>query len=715
MSKLAIESRLGSLTSYILPTGAYAQTQLGLTNLIRQYTGANSDDKFAGPIPVGIFRPITTALAIPATFPWAMAWSADIDWVFFADGATGANTRRIQMATFDRRTSAFDFKGAINITFPTGATAHTIRGFRMDYQTYSTGTAATNGTAVTGTSTAWLASGISVGSRIGFGSTDPNAITTWYDVTARTNDTTITLGSSAGIIADGAYVIEELRAIMVTTNATAANGGLFIVKGLSYSAFTGGPTAISAATNVDNIRACYWLKDADTVTMQAVIGIGLDTKTSWTAQDLYVLNTVANPVCYKYNIRADLTAGTGLASGISKMAYTLVTGAHGAPSGTVSQSNNCRLETIAHGPGSGQKCLYFTTTTKQYRTADVVNITAGSVTWAGDSLAENPPGTTNTFAVTNTINSTDYSSIIDRFVLSTSNKQYLSKHVTDGSPMERVFTSNNTQLNQVIADPTLTPYPASTQAYYSCWTNAGVLYLTQIGTTATTNIVYSIPIGADWEYVATTNQRLIFPTCATLNATSFTRVYINTVKVLGGDTLTNLGSSPEGVKLYYRTSGISDNSGAWTELSFSGDLTNVPPADEIQFSATFKTVSNLCIPDRITGLCLIYEDGSTDSHYQPSVGNSNISTSTFAWRFSTAFGSSVPRLKIQLFNAVTGAGPLVDDDSTTQTGTWEKSTDGGSNWVAYDTNDKANDITYIRFTPASLGANIRVRAQLSQY
>jgi hypothetical protein len=56
----------------------------------------------------------------------------------------------------------------------------------------------------------------------------------------------------------------------------------------------------------------------------------------------------------------------------------------------------------------------------------------------------------------------------------------------------------------------------------------------------------------------------------------------------------------------------------------------------------------------------------------------------------------------------------VSDTSSGATGTWEKSTDGGSNWTSYNTTDKANETTYIRYTPLSLGDNIKVRALLTQ-
>ena len=128
----------------------------------------------------------------------------------------------------------------------------------------------------------------------------------------------------------------------------------------------------------------------------------------------------------------------------------------------------------------------------------------------------------------------------------------------------------------------------------------------------------------------------------------------------------------------------------------------------------FKMISSFCTPARIHSVTVTYEDETTDSHYQPSAGNSSLASKRFAWRHSTAFGGTVPTLRIRLYDAVSGGGPLVDDDSATPTGTWERSTDGGSNWVGYTSTDKENETTYIRYTPAALADNIRVRALLTQ-
>lgn len=73
----------------------------------------------------------------------------------------------------------------------------------------------------------------------------------------------------------------------------------------------------------------------------------------------------------------------------------------------------------------------------------------------------------------------------------------------------------------------------------------------------------------------------------------------------------------------------------------------------------------------------------------------------------------MPTLRIRLYDAVSG-NELVDEASDSQVGSWQKSTDDGDTWGAYNTTDKANETTYIRFTPAVLADDIKVRALLTQ-
>jgi hypothetical protein len=721
MATSASELRFGSLSTYSYPSGSYDANKLGLSSLMVQRNGSTAIDKFCGPMPVAIGRPVETAGAIPGTMPWVLNWSATKSWVFLADNAAVAATRRIQLFELDIPTWSMTWKGYITVSFPFAGTqgTYTVRAFRMVYDTYTVGTVSgsAGSPTITGSSTAWATSRLVPGSRIGFGSTDPTAITTWYSISA-VSETSITLTTNlaTAVSAGSSYVIEDLRAVQVVTNGTTVtNGGVFLTKGLAYENFSVAGTAIAAAVSTDNVaRTNYWLGDASTSTNTTAFGAGLQDKTNWQTQYLWVGDTVANPILFKYNLRAALT----LATGKDVTSFALKTGSGGAVTGTTSQNNNGRIATASHGPGSGIPCFYFTTTTRVYRTVNVDNITTLSTSWlsSGDVMIEIPPGSTTTYAVTGALNTIEYASIIDKFfILSThlaATHSYVTTYKTDSGQLDRIFLYDTRQLNQSTADSNAGICPNTLSLVSNIWSEGGIAVLCTQGTTAATNFIYAFPCGADWEYTSVSNQRIISPQIVTANCNKYNRVYLNEVSVIGGATGKNLGVTAEPSRVYYRTSGITDNTGSWALLDDLGDISGVAGSNSIQFMFEFRTIGLTCVPSRLLSLCVVYEDLSTDSHYQPSVAFSDITNKRFAWRFGTAFGGTVPGLRIRLYNSATN-GLLIDDNTAAPSGTFEKSTDNGGSWGAYNTTDKANDNTYIRYTPASLGDNIKVKAMLT--
>jgi glycosyltransferase involved in cell wall biosynthesis len=105
-------------------------------------------------------------------------------------------------------------------------------------------------------------------------------------------------------------VIEDYSLLIAATCATATDGGLRVIKGLSLStacwSSTATATVISLGTTIDNIRACYWLKDAATVTNLVGVGFGLDdVSTDNLTQDCYCLDaTSATTVkIFKFNVK----------------------------------------------------------------------------------------------------------------------------------------------------------------------------------------------------------------------------------------------------------------------------------------------------------------------------------------------------------------------------------------------------------------------------
>lgn len=712
MAKRATEHLFtGTTTEYT----SYDSTKTVLGSLIQQKTGGTALDKYAGPTPIALARPMEQSTAIPGVYPHVINWSSTIDWVFLADISTAAATRRVVMYSYNKLTQTFTWNGFITLTYP-AATAHTIRGMRVVRHTYSTGTVAVSGTTVTGTGTTWATNRYAGGARIGFGTTDPTAVTTWYYLTSASapTNTSITLSGTGPTLSAGtSYVIEELRVYTSTTNATAANGGLFVAKGINADDFASGGTTIAAASATDNIKAVYWLADASTVLNTAAGSLAIESTVSDTSHFAYVVNADAGTSLriYKYDLRVALGS---LSSGKSTSAFVLRTGAQ-TVTGTISQTNAARVATLSHGPGSGVECLYTATTTRVLR-IPLTSIIDASTTFVADSMVEIPPGSANTFAATSGMTSVEYSSTMDRLIITTGSGQrhYLTQYNTSSGAMNAVIFSDNKQIDQSAADSGLTPFPSTQGGGFSVWVEGGIGYFTRTGTTAILNQLYAIPLGAHWDTAdgATTGvkNRLITPEIATTGATVFYRLYVNSERIMGSE---SLGTPPEPFRVFFRTSGISDDSGSWTQINDAGDLTGISPASSIQFMFEFKIAGMTTIPARIYGLTITYEDNTTDSHYQPSVAQSDITNKRFAWRFSTAFGGTVPTLYVRLYDAVSGS-LLLTDDTATPTGTFEKSTDDGATWGSYNTTDAANDTTYIRYTPASLGDGIKVRALLTQ-
>ena len=563
-----------------------------------------------------------------------------------------------------------------------------------------------------------------LGPRIGFGSQNPTEITQWFQIGRITDNTTINLVTSPGVIAAGTvYVIEELRFVLTLTNTTATNGGVYIVKGVGYMDFqtntVAGPLVLPAITsNIDNQRGVYWLADAGTVTNTTACGCALDTEIDKATHWAYVINGLGDVIkIYKYNLRANDAVASGKMT-LSAGTNVIVT-SNQTLYGFISQINNGRIGTLNHGPASGTKSLYFVTSTRLYR-AILANITGSSTNFVtqAESRLEVPPGDVASFSCTCDLASVEISDTLDRLIVLTTNltgyRNYVTAYPTnDGDQFTHIWGIDDKQQDtSYIAQVVTAPHFNSKSQALSVWSENGVVHVITHGATLALNQMYALPFGAHMTYASTTSQRVITPSIATTGCIKFDQFLITYEKGLGfGDMVLPM----EVLKAYYRTSNItSDATSSWTLIGVDGDLSGVSPANAIQFMFEFSTIGMLCIPPRIFNVAVTYEDDSTDSHYQLSSALSDIVTKKFVWYFYHAFGGTVPVLNVKLFDAEAGGGALVTDTTSGPTGTWEKSIDGGQNWITYNTDDKTNNTTYIRYTPASLTDGIRIRAVLNR-
>ena len=645
------------------------------------WTGSET---FIGPAPIQVGRPMETTIATAAGFPHAIKIGATKWAIVLGDISTAATLRKFLLYIYDLPTNTLTYTGAISFTFPTAAT---VRGLRLQRSVHTTGTVQVAGTAVTGSGTDWLTKRVNAGSRIGFGSTDPDQITTWYDIapgTAISSNTALTLASSAGTIAAGtAYIIEDYSLVVAVTCATATDGGIRVIKGLSLSTACWSPTAtataISLATTIDNIRAVYWLKDTATITNTASGGLALGDLSLDNLTMLCYVSDGASTTAkfFVYNIKKALT----LTAGVDTTAFVLATGAP-TVTGNVSQLHNCRIGTLEHGPGSGVQCLYFTTTTRLYR-VPLANITSGSTTFLADAMLEVPPGSVNTLPATAAMSNLEILDSIDRIAWfstgATAFRHYVTQYRTDSGQLDHVWLGDTKVQHQASSDATAYPYPSTSSTPITSWGEGGLIFLARHGTTAALNQIYVLPVGAHWGYQTNAPYNVyITPAISTPGCSRFWRLCVNRAQNLGGDTL---GVSPEAYKVYYRTSGITDNTGNWSPLPIDFDLSGITAAGSIQFKFEFRILGVTCVPARILGIFVIYEtQDDIPSDLRWSADDSSTTDGTVGFIQATAFASMPSVLQIDYYR--------VDNDSNVLTQLSSGSTNGvfeyhnGSTWVS---------------------------------
>lgn len=681
--KAAVEQIFNGSLEQVAFGGAYDPAKINRGKHTGQFNlGSGQADKFIGPAPVGIANMGQSSLAIPSHMLHPIKITDDLYWVFGADGATAATTRRVQLWTFVPSTNTYNLVGAINCGFPT-ATAHTVRGIRAILDNYTKGTVGVSGTAVAGSGTAFNTDRLCVGSRIGFGSTDPNDITTWYHITAIGSDTSITINTSAGAINSGTpYVIQDLMIVQATTNATATNGGLFVVKGLSYNDFQNPTQNIGTASTTDRVKAVYWLRDAATITNTAIGGCALGDLDNRQQQYVYCTNGAASSlVIYRYNIRAALTPVSG---GFTLTGTDiLITGAQSV-TGTLSQNNNGRVGTLNHGAGNGVPSIYLFTTTRIIRVA-ITNITSGNTTFVSDTMIEVPPGGTETNVSFGSITGLDISVSLDKLVIigtaSTAESIYITDYYTTSVQIDRRSGSATSQMISSLRDsdsPVWIHFVTTNSPFL--WVEDGwMFWIYSTAATANLNAFSAYPLAADLDFQADVNNRVICP-AINLGSTpaKLYRVLANDVQNLGDLTM---GVAPDMFRIQVRTSGISDNSGSWTDVPQDGDLSGLGTPSEIQFAFQFRTAGVVMLPARVLALALVYEtDDALPSQYRWNYSDFNTSNGTFAWVQSALFAGSPTIHTIEIYRADTNALVLTQASTGTTNGAFEYWT--GSAWAA---------------------------------
>lgn len=551
----------------------------------------------------------------------------------------------------------------------------------LSIEPYTTGTVGVALGVVTGSGTTFTAD--MVGMKIGFGSTSPALISTWYVIGSYSSATSITLtdltvsvGSGANFFIDAADVICTAPQLVTGTISAVNNGRVgtlqhgpgkdeeslyFVTTTRIYRA------ALSKiyAGNIDWISGNAQEVPPGGVGSYALTNLLSCVEIAGSMDRLIVMTTGATGVRH-YVTRYTAAAGEPFDHifGVDDKQQDQI----GALGGAYISSG---LVTVSSGNVIG---------TDTFFTAAMVGFRIG--------FGSTDPAVISTWYTINT-----WASLTSIFLTDVS--------VNVGAGSAYVIDLN----------PNTFPHFTTSSQPTTIWSENGIAHIVKHGATAALCQMYALPLSAHWTTASTTNQRIITPALYTPDCEKFLRVVVADQNRMGSG---EFSITPESFRLFFRTKGIDLNTGAWTLVNKVGDLSGLSGSRFIQFMFEFVTIGLTCIPSRIMSLTVVYDDtaGKTDSHYQPSMSKSVPASKQFAWRFAVAFGGTVPTLRIRLYDALSGD-LLLDDYTTGVGGTWEKTTDG-STWGAYNTTDKGNETTYIRFTPASLGDNIKVRAVLTQ-
>lgn len=702
----------------------YDSTKLITGSLFVKNTGSLNKENWIGPNNIALVSPFSNIATSATTFITSKKCPYDDDLydIFLMNIRYVSNLpNRLHYYQYNKKNNKFSYQGFTGFNFPaTTATLIYARSFQIIRNFYTTGTVQVNGIGVTGSSTLWSTDRLYAGSRIGFGSTDPKQITRWTRIASIQSDTNLTLTGSwnTNYTASTPYVIEDFMIpIAIQHLTTTTSGGLYVARGISIEDLQNQNTnTIPSAGSTDRVLGVYHHYDDKTAGSKIInpSGMVVGDFISWQSQSCYYLDGTTSERISVFNLRESLI-GQLSTSGTTNFSYRFTTGDKPF---TANQQYNCAtIATAKHGPGSGSQSIYFVASTGSAYSicrASIPSITNGNTNWLDDRGILLTPGKLSASAPSVIADDTAYNGITydsntDRFFLSGQNLIYSGLY---SSSLENSFGAS-TRLIQSQASR-VSFLDANEQNHVSIAGGGTVgngvdvageyLFITDATAGANNyNNVYSVPIQAHSDYENITKQYIILPKFDVSGATKFYNAYVNEAKTLGTDTFE---ISTEKYNLYYRTSGIDNNSGSWTYLSSSKDLSSVSASNEIQFKLTFNISENTCMPARIYSLSLLYEDAGQTDYYEPSIDKTT--TGSFVYRQVQKWNSNIPDLKII---AKDFSNTVIIEDTTNSpvSGTWQYSING-TTWNSWD-NTKDTVGNYIKYSPTVVPTG-SIRAKL---
>jgi hypothetical protein len=577
------------------------------------------------------------------------------------------------------------------------------------------------------------------------GERTPNFITNAQNITSQV----ITLTSFAGTFPIGTpYVIENL--IFSQYNNTY---GVCLIQGLSKDDFTVSPTSIpTPAFNYAGLsKGKYVLYDGFYTSGSGYNTLGISTTIKDTmllvpenssTQYLYSMNTTGRVA--RFNIKNPLITQLGtntqgllrysIPSQLLLTGVPIITPTGAAISGL--GTGKFDIGTMQSGSAIGIPSLFTDNT-------GIVQTPISGLTNEGVPLytymPEVPPGSTTTYAAAGNVGRVYYIPNIDRIIVlnsSSTAKSYITKYQLNmiqptlsstlygrdtfnnlayNNSFDTTFLFNGGQLQGNTSSSLAPKYPDTLGTGFFGKILDGVLHLCRPLATIQNNL-YAVPLACEALYVDYSNNVFITPKITLPNAIAINGLFINSQKQYGSYPF---AIPPEPIVIHYRTTGITGNTGVWTEFtdvqSLNDDIIcdGVLNSIDIQFRFSYKVAGNTCLTNKIYGFSLLYEDDRTDSHYSPSVSKSSLSNRTFAWRQEQLWNSSIPDLRIRLYNSTNSNIVFYDTVLTSSSGTWEYSTDNGVTWLPWSSSADVIG-NYIRYVADFIPVGIKLRVGLNR-
>lgn len=578
-----------SITHQGYNSTGYDPSYVNLGYLMYRYSGVNKYDNYVSPLRLEhIFH---GANYYNNTFSYlfkVIRYTKNLDYLFTTNTS---NTQNIQYMIYNRKENKF-YQGGVVYIFFRGTTNMYIYDADINIESSSDGYVTVSGNTVTGTNTNFNSSGFSVGSRIGFGSTNPEAITEWYEVASIISDTSLTLREtlSKTYPPNSPYIIEEV--IMISANYWNTNpynlGGVYITKGMNFT-FMKHNNTVPFATTVDRVRATYRIINPGTNLIINGWSLAALPKASNNEHIFYVLIEQGNTMRIAcFNAKAPLT----LTAGESTSAFKYMTKSYDC----INTADGLRMFCLPFGPGRNKYSIYF----RSGGATVLQRIDLDDIKQDGDLFGQDHGYVrpiANAFRGFNHLNP--------------SNARYIPN-------LEQMLFSAT--LNTVVPYDTNYPYHYNEfgevtyeNSDYRMPSKDTVSHLRESSNFNISDglwyyVANSYKLGvfpgeADWRFASRNNARIITHSIDTSHITKFNKLLVHHPEVLGSH---DLGSMPEPFRVYFRTEGISDDSGDWCLLNDSFDMSFITPKDDIQFMFEFRVLGRASVPNRIYGLSISY-------------------------------------------------------------------------------------------------------------